>query len=895
MLGGWNSLKFFFFTVLATIVLLSVFLTTDMGKSKLIGLVLSYVNEKEYKIKIDNIESYFPLKVHFRSVKVYKEGKTQVALSGVYLESDLRAIYAESSINGRVVVDECMLWVSSMGQGAKGSLPNLSADIQVSCPNVVLKSNGHSIKSRLSGAHVVYDHKNQDLQFFGVLENITDLPVNLSFKGVGNIHDFALELDLKGKLVDWDGFKFDEIDGHSQLTHLPFRAHGETNINFTHSKSTGQLHFNVLQNQDAIQFNQIHLEAEGARLDGDVELNLANYGVKGTFSTKLVRHPLLNLLKPHIDADDLEADSVFVFDGSDLNLDLKVLGHGVTVQDHKIDGFEASIKATHVLSMPEGTFNLKGSHVKGPFAQLSEVGFESSFKDGIGAFQMKLLGPLTDIEIQGEANLQKMLKTLKLNSMHGAWDGIDLSLLSPCELSYGDHVWKMNLARIQMMRSQIDLEAVVKGGALDLKANGELDLLAVSRIFLDQDDVLMGTAKVDLKVFGELDRLSFDGTIDVNNAVYENVIYGTSIKNISLQAKADKKSLSILKATGQDGGSGAISASGQIYFSERGFDLALKASNFTVLHGDRMSLTAREVDLSLKGPLAQPLLAGFILVDDASYSIAPQIKSERRQLNIINPVPHHMPDMCKTAQLQTKPRLFNPKLELQIKFPPVLKIHGRGLSSIWKGKLDVTQTYEQPLIRGKLTADTGDLNFLGQTMILRKGSIRFDNSEDNIPYIDAKGVLDKPDLEVTVGIVGRVNKPNIELESQPSLPKDEILSYLFFGKDKSKLSPLEAVQLARALAAYKGFGPDTEFLNIITDNLGLDQLTFGSGATEGTYTVKVSKRLGDRVRVSLDQGMNPEDSKVGVEIDVTKNVSVKAEHGFAGSADGVSVNYNWDY
>lgn len=889
MRGGLNALRFFILGLVIVLGALTLFLYSDAGKSKVIELVLARVNHRDYKIKIEDIESYVPLKIKFSHIKIFDKGQPQAFLRGVTLITDGMDLLTDNAVRGDISIDECLLFDTPSEHDPLPLHLTLHVDLKVNCKSVLIEEDGanYFIRAAIEDSQLVYDPVRDNLSYDGTVHlKIWDEPMPVKVSARGQLNDFALAYEIPEGQHTLGPAEFTKVKGVGKVEHLPWKGQGQVDLSFIYQKSPGSFQAKFVQDKFLFRLDQISLKAQGISLQGGVEYNARSTALKGDINAQVIDFPI---------AGKLNLNTKFDYHGGDLFLQVEAKGNDLRYEEHSIQNLTVQIDGHSLLRQPSGTLRLNVSKTTGPLGPLHEVYCESTFDQGIGNVSVKLRGEKVALNTNLDISYEKPSKLLKLKSFDGRYEDVDIQLRAPSEVTVAGRTVSLAPSQWNIMNSPMALEGEIKDGVLNLRALGELDLMTVSRMYLADDDVLNGKMKVDMRITGKTDKLRLQGSAEMQGGSYENVTYGSVIKDIALKLSADNESMNIVHGTARDANEGKISMAGRLLFSDAALDLQLKADNFMILHTDRTSLVAREMDVTIKGPMQQPTLAGMILVDSASYSIAPQVKSERRILNISNPIQRKKPDILKTAIPKPMQTLFNPNLNLTLKFPPVLKIKGRGLNSNWKGKLEFTQTYERPVVSGKLTVDAGNLNFLGQTVTMQKGTIKFDGSLDNIPYIDTKGLLEKPDLEVTVGIVGRVNKPNIDLESQPALPKDEILSYLFFGKDKSKLSPIEGVQLARALAAYKGVGPDTEFLSIITDNLGLDQFSIGSGPTEGTYTVKLSKRLGDKVRVNLDQGMKPEDSKVELEVDVTKNISVKAEHGFAGSADGASVNYNWDY
>ena len=900
MRGGLNALRFFFLVLLVTLGALILFISTDAGKAKVIELALSHVNKQAYKIKIEDIESYYPLKIKFAHIKILENGHPQVFLRGVTLMTDGPAFFLDKVLQGAVDIEECLLFDSPVvedGDFKPLSLP-IGLDLKVNCKSVLVEENGanYFIRASVSDAAIQYNPVDDVLSYDGkVLLNLSGQFMPITLSGKGPLNDFYLRYQLDGSNYAFGPVNVFGVHGGGTIEHLPWKGSGDLDLTFAHERAPGTLKARFVQDRFVFKLEDLDFKAKGFSLAGQIEYNARFTELKGEVKAHLDNHPSLREIPDLPLAGLLHVHSLFDYHGGDLNLKLEASGKDLKTGEHSIQSFEIDLDGHSLIREPAGKLNVRASHIGGFMGQMEQLTCEGSFDKGVGDVVVKVKGDQLTLDTAVSVNYQKAERLLKFNSFIAKYEDIDVNLTNPCEISLSDHSMSLTPANLKIMTSPLRVEGEFVNGNLNLKAVGELDLVTLSQLYMADDDVLTGKMHLDMKVMGPLNKIRLEGNAEINGGLYENVIYGTAIKDIRLKLRADNEALTIVNCTARDANVGNLTASGRLVFADQGLDLQFRVENFMLLHTDRMSMVARDADVTLKGHMVQPTLGGMILVDQASYSIAPQVKSERRVLNIKNPVKRKKPDITAVPIHKPAASLFNPVLNLVLKFPPVLKIQGRGLSSVWKGKLEFTQTYDHPLVSGKLNVDAGNMNFLGQMVKMQKGTIKFDGSVDNVPYIDTTGVLEKPDLNVTVGIVGRVNKPNIDLQSQPALPKDEILSYLFFGKDKSTLSPIEGVQLARALAAYKGVGPDTEFLSIITDNLGLDQFTIGSGATEGTYTVKVSKRLGDKIRVSLDQGMKPEDSKVELEVDVTKNISVKAEHGFAGSADGASVNYNWDY
>ena len=152
-------------------------------------------------------------------------------------------------------------------------------------------------------------------------------------------------------------------------------------------------------------------------------------------------------------------------------------------------------------------------------------------------------------------------------------------------------------------------------------------------------------------------------------------------------------------------------------------------------------------------------------------------------------------------------------------------------------------------------------------------------------------VRDDPALTATVNIKGTAARPEITLTSSPSLPNDEVLSQVLFGASAAQLSPLEAAQLASALAALSG-GGGFDVIGNLRSFARLDRLAFAGDAAGGT-TIAGGKYVTDDVYLEVIGG-GREGPAAQVEWRVKRNLSLLSR--FSTSRDGMlSVRWRRDY
>ena len=140
------------------------------------------------------------------------------------------------------------------------------------------------------------------------------------------------------------------------------------------------------------------------------------------------------------------------------------------------------------------------------------------------------------------------------------------------------------------------------------------------------------------------------------------------------------------------------------------------------------------------------------------------------------------------------------------------------------------------------------------------------------------------------------------MTSVPSLPPDEAMALLLFGKPASGLSAFELAQAAQGLAELTGRSPESGMLTRLRSGLGLDRLSVGSsGSTPNTQNnqntqmgVEAGRYVAPGVYVGARQGAAGNSSRGVVQIDVLDHVKIEGDVG-ANSNGRVGVKVEWDY
>jgi translocation and assembly module TamB len=230
-------------------------------------------------------------------------------------------------------------------------------------------------------------------------------------------------------------------------------------------------------------------------------------------------------------------------------------------------------------------------------------------------------------------------------------------------------------------------------------------------------------------------------------------------------------------------------------------------------------------------------------------------------------------------------------LDVTLKAPRRVFLRGRGLDVELSLDAHVTGTTARPNLSGTAHVVRGDYDFAGKRFEFDTESVVFLSTRAEQVRLDLTATRDDPSLTASVRIRGTAAKPEITLTSTPSLPNDEVLSQVLFGRSASQLSPLEAAQLASALSSLAGGGGFDVIGNLRTF-AGLDRLALGGGDASGV-TVSGGKYLTDTVYLELTGG-GREGPSASVEWRVRRSLSIISQ--IAGQGDSrLAIRWRRDY
>ena len=213
-------------------------------------------------------------------------------------------------------------------------------------------------------------------------------------------------------------------------------------------------------------------------------------------------------------------------------------------------------------------------------------------------------------------------------------------------------------------------------------------------------------------------------------------------------------------------------------------------------------------------------------------------------------------------------------LDLAINAPSRVFIRGRGLDAELGGQLRLSGTTEAVVPSGAIDLIRGRLDILGRRLDLSEAQVRLEGSLDPRLHVVASNA--SSGITSSVVIDGLISAPDISFTSMPPLPQEEVLAHLLFGRQLNALSPLQAAQLANAVATLAGRGGEG-IIGTLRRNFGLDDLDLVTDP-QGGASLRIGRYISKNVYTDVIVGANGK-SKLNLNLDVRPGVTVR------GSAD----------
>ncbi|XDA99951.1 translocation/assembly module TamB domain-containing protein [Sulfitobacter sp. LCG007] len=432
-------------------------------------------------------------------------------------------------------------------------------------------------------------------------------------------------------------------------------------------------------------------------------------------------------------------------------------------------------------------------------------------------------------------------------------------------------------------------------GQLDLHVNGNAPL-GLSQPFLAPRS-LTGQATFDLTLNGPPALSSVSGNIRVSDADFTDPNLRLALTGVG-GTIAVSGARAQIDATANLTSSGQVRVSGGIGLDTLAADLRVDLVQAEVID-PRLYRTILDGSITISGPLTGGArIAGRIDVGETLLTVP---NTGLTSIGDIPPIRHlgetrpqritraragvlEVEDPA-AAQSASGPGYA---LDVFISAPGRIFVRGRGLDAELGGSLQLGGTTARVISIGSFELRRGRIDILGKRFELEEGRIEFQG--DLTPYLYFVTTTTTGEGTASITLDGPADAPDVSFTSNPSLPQDEVVAQLLFGKRIDEISALQALQLANAVAVLAGRG-GVSMIGRLRDSFGLDDFDVGTNA-EGDTQISAGKYITDQVYSTVTS--TGSDTEVSLNFDLTKSLTTKATVDAEGNT-GLGIFFEKDY
>jgi translocation and assembly module TamB len=528
-------------------------------------------------------------------------------------------------------------------------------------------------------------------------------------------------------------------------------------------------------------------------------------------------------------------------DGGRIDLAGALRGDAADVQA-RVAGVTLEMFDPDLAGRIDATLNLAGR------GEALSGGFEARLADARGRGAPEVQG--MDGVVRGKLAGETLTLQAETRNEQGLRANADVML--PAEASAAP--FRVAIARQRPMRGRFSAEGEVRP-LWDLLFGGER--------------ALAGFVRTQGTLGGTLADPNAVGQISVERGRFDDGGTGLSLRDVSLAADFTRNSVDVTQASGVDGEGGRVSGQGRISLARNGVSsFRLDLQGFRLIDNETATAAATGQATIARAADGKVRLSGDLTIDRADVAadlptpsgvVALEVKEINRPAALDSGLP------------PPRTRGQGWLLDVNLKAPRRVFLRGRGLDVELSLDAHVGGTTTRPDLSGVARVVRGDYEFAGKRFEFDDSSVVYLATRPQNIRLQLDAVRDDPTLRVTVRIRGTAAEPEVTLASSPTLPNDEVLSQVLFGRSASQLSPVEAAQLASALSSLTG-GGGLDVIGNLRTFAGLDRLAFGGGDEAGV-TVSGGKYLTDDVYLELTGG-GREGGAAQVEWRIRRNLAI---------------------
>ncbi|MCB4791922.1 MAG: translocation/assembly module TamB domain-containing protein [Elusimicrobia bacterium] len=231
-------------------------------------------------------------------------------------------------------------------------------------------------------------------------------------------------------------------------------------------------------------------------------------------------------------------------------------------------------------------------------------------------------------------------------------------------------------------------------------------------------------------------------------------------------------------------------------------------------------------------------------------------------------------------------------LDLHVLAPGKTWVYAQNVSAEVKGDLDITKKKNGPMsYAGEINALRGIYKINERPLSITRAKIIPRGSDFLTSLINAKASCVIGDVSIDVLLGGTLDNPIITFQSDPSMERKDIIAYLAFGAQSTKLSQSQSASLQNtSFDVMAGFA-EKDIKGMVSKVVPIDELTLKP--SEGSWGV--GKNITDRLTAKYEWRSGQDESpQTLLDYKLDKHYSLNSQLGDP-KTSGVDLFWKFDY
>jgi translocation and assembly module TamB len=310
--------------------------------------------------------------------------------------------------------------------------------------------------------------------------------------------------------------------------------------------------------------------------------------------------------------------------------------------------------------------------------------------------------------------------------------------------------------------------------ALNLNLNGNIDLKLARTFNPDIDS--SGNLLVRITLRGSFDHPQLGGQADLRNGNISLAGFPNGLSKASGRITFDENRANIESLTAQTGG-GTIQLDGFAAFGgpNISFRISGAAKGVRVRYPEGVS-SVSDANLTWTGSTERSVLAGDVTVHKISYN-------QQSDLGSVLSLTSGGPGPTQAAPTGL---LGGTQFDVKVQTAPGITFQTGMITGLQTdANLRLRGTAANPALLGRITVNSGKIDFLGNKYVINEGTISFFNPVKIDPIVNIDLSTQARGVDVTLSISGPLTKLNVTYRSDPPLQFSDIVGLLATGKTPS--------------------------------------------------------------------------------------------------------------